>query len=270
MLTINLMLNATVKKCVLAIFCLIVVASVSPGAAAQVTLNQPRDTGLKKDETPKVQKLPDLVVTTIQYSGTYAVISVHNKGIETSAPCKLNFKLTAEQPGEQWTVPVPALIAKGFVHTTKISRHKPFAGKGVAKIDPDNQITESNEINNVLTIDQPAALPDIAAVGLSFKDEGGTTVVVGRVQNVGKVNLIGAGIKVHLIRIVKYGSHQNTLDLKTENLPNLIAGATYDVKAPMPKPFPGADSYIWILRVDGDGNDANNKAEKKSTKVDNN
>jgi hypothetical protein len=38
----------------------------------------------------------------------------------------------------------------------------------------------------------------------------------------------------------------------------------------MPKPFPGADAYIWILRVDGDANDANNNVEKKSTKVDNN
>ncbi|HXQ36807.1 MAG TPA: hypothetical protein VN843_22535, partial [Anaerolineales bacterium] len=59
-------------------------------------------------------------------------------------------------------------------------------------------------------------------------------------------------------------------DFKTEKLANLNAGFIYEVKAPMPKSFPGADSYIWILRVDGDGNDANNNVEKTSKKFDKN
>lgn len=45
----------------------------------------------------------------------------------------------------------------------------------------------------------------------------------------------------------------------------------YDVTATMPKPFPGADSYLWILVVDADdANPANDKVEKKSVKFDDN
>jgi hypothetical protein len=121
-----------------------------------------------------------------------------------------------------------------------------------------------------LTIDKAAVSPDIAAIALSFKDEGGVTQIVGKVQNLSNVSLINAEVKVRLIRKTLYGAHQNVLEFKTEKLTSLNAGAIYEVKAPMPKPFPGADSYIWILRVDGDANDANNKVEKKSAKVDNN
>jgi len=269
MLTFNSIIIARPKKCASAIFCLTVLAVVWQNTFAQATLEKEkaRDSSLKKSESPKVQKLPDLVVTSIQYSGNRAAVAVHNKGIETSAPCRLFFRVVGE---EQWTVNIPALIPKGFVYTADIYRGKPFAGKGIAKIDSENQVTESNENNNTLTIDKPAVVPDIAAIELSFKDEYGATQIVGKVQNVSNVNLIASDVRVRLIRITLYGAHQNVLEFKTQDVTSLNAGAIYEVKAPMPKPFPGADSYIWILRVDGDANDANNNVEKKSAKIDNN
>jgi hypothetical protein len=70
MLTANSKTKVTAKNCAIVFFCLIMLASLWQQTAAQVTLERPRDTGLKKNESPKVQKLPDLVVTNIQYSAT--------------------------------------------------------------------------------------------------------------------------------------------------------------------------------------------------------
>jgi hypothetical protein len=242
--------------------------------AAQLKPEKARDGKLERSQppkarqAPKVQPLPDLVVTGITYSGNKAAISVHNKGAAASKPCRLRFSLS----GEQWSANVPALLPKGFVHTETISRGQPFAGKGVAKVDSDNQIAESNEGNNEMSISQAAAAPDLAAVQINFMEEGGVSKVVGVVQNVGHAGFTGFAGKARLIRIALYGAHQNILTVREEKLPNIYPGGKYEVKAPMPKPFPGADSYLWVLRVDSadDVNPANDKIEKKSVKFDNN
>ena len=265
---------AKTRAVAMAILFLIVGALSRQEVAAQLKPEKARDGKLERSGTnkaqqaPKVQKLPDLVVTNISYLGNKASISVYNKGAAASKPCQLRFEL----PGiEGWTVDVPSLLPKGFVHTATIGRGQPFVGKGVARVDFKNQIVESNESNNEMSINQQATAPDLAAVQIKFREEAGVSKIVGVVQNVGKVGFINFTGKARLTRITKYGAHQNILMLKEIVLPNLNPGAMYEVTATMPKPFPGADYYLWILVVSADdANPANDKIEKKSVKFDNN
>jgi hypothetical protein len=266
--------TAKTRTVAMAILFLIGGASYRQEVAAQLKPEKARDAKLersqanKAQQTPKVQKLPDLVVTNISYSGDKATISVYNRGAAASKPCLLRFEL----PGiEGWTVDVPGLLPKGFVHTATIGRGQPFVGKGVARVDFKNQIVESNETNNEMSVNKQATAPDLAAVQIKFREEVGISKIVGVVQNVGKVGFINFKGKARLTRIAKYGAHQNILMLKEVVLPNLSPGAMYEVTATMPKPFPGADYYLWILVVNADdANPANDEIEKKSVKFDNN
>lgn len=244
-----------------------------PQAMAQNrnTRSRDRQTGRKP---PPPDKLPDLVVTGIKYAGTKALITVWNKGEAVSAPCKLKFDIVGE---ETWPgINIPGLQPKGFVHTATISRGKPFAGTGVAKVDYDGQIVESNDNNNEMTVNQSAAIPDLAAVNILFKSEGNTSKIIGVIKNVGKTAYIsptGAtdSRKVVLTRIAKYGSHQSMLTVKEVTLPSINPGVIYELKADMPPPFKGADSYLWIFVIQGDdANAGNDKVEKTSKKFDNN
>ena len=271
---------AKTRTIAMAVLLLIAGASSRQEIAAQLKPEKARDGKLERSQTPKAQQvpkvrpLPDLVITNITYSRNLATIDVHNRGAETSKPCKLRFTL----PGiEEFIYHVPRLFPKGFVHTVTISRNQPFSGKGVAKVDFDNQNVESNESNNEMSINQPAATPDLAAVQLYFKKEGGESKVIGVIQNVGEVGLIGKDSslgfkgKVRLIRVAKYGAHQKITTIKEETLPSIGPGIRYEVKATTPPPFAGADSYLWMLVVDADdANPANDKIEKKSVKFDNN
>jgi hypothetical protein len=266
--------TAKIRVVAMAILFLIVGALYGQEAAAQLKPEKApagkleRSGTNKAQQAPQVQKLPDLVVTNIAYSGNKASISVHNKGAAASKPCQLRFEL----PGiEGWTVDVPGLLPKGFVHTETISRGQPFFGKGVAKVDFNNQIVESNESNNEMSINQPAAAADLAAVRIYFMEEGGVSKISGVVQNVGKVGFIDFKGRARLIRIAKYGAHQKITTLTEVTLPNISPGMKYEVKAQMPPPFAGADYYLWRLVIDADDiNPANDEIEKKSVKFDNN
>jgi hypothetical protein len=65
-----------------------------------------------------------------------------------------------------------------------------------------------------LEINQAAIAPDLAAIAISFKEEGGVTQVVGSVQNVSKVNAINSDIIVRLKRIACMELTQNILEFK--------------------------------------------------------
>ena len=244
-----------------------------PQAMAQNrnTRSRDRQTG-KKPPPPPPDKLPDLVVTGIKYAGNKAVITVWNKGEALSAPCKLTFTLGHEN----WTVDIPGLQPKGFVHTATISRGSLFAGTGVAKVDSGDQIVESNNNNNEMTINQSAEMPDLAAVSILFKSEGNVSKIIGVIKNVSKTAYLSSWEftdkrKAVLTRIAKYGSHQSMLTVKEATLPSINPGVIYELKADMPPPFKGADSYLWILVIQGDdANAGNDKVEKTSKKFDNN
>lgn len=264
-------------KIILMAGCLLVLGIMcQPQAMAQDRATRARDRQPGRrtpPPPPPPNKLPDLVITGIRYAGDKATITVWNKGEAASTPCKLKFTIIGE---EYWEAKVPGLFPKGFVHTVTIGRSKPFAGTGVAKVDFDNQVVESYDNNNEMTINQSAAIPDLAAVNIIFKSEGNVSKIIGVIKNVGKTEYVAptgftGNRTVVLIRIAKYGAHQWPLNVKEVTLPSLNPGIIYELKADMPPPFKGADSYLWILRVKGkDANVSNDAVEKTTKKFDNN